>query len=512
MSNDQASLQRIASLTRLDRSVNLTILFLLVVAPVFAVFVDLFSPALGGYADQRFFLCGVIIMMTFFGAAVYFSSGRIFELLVKSWSLVLFSLSFVFLSVPFSASEFVWIEPGFYALFFLSVAIVGRFLADSFMIDRSATAFLIVIGLVCFFYGMMTINVYLFAIVDGVERLREYIPWGFVNIRYWSHVATWLLPLLPAAAMAVSLRKHRLWRLIIFTGAGLWWWILFLSSARGTAVSVAFGAICVLILFGKHGRAWLKSLSSHIALGVAFWLLLSLLIPSLLIDASTEVSFNVDSSGRMPLFQEAWRMSEENFPFGMGPQSWLTHEIFTEAYKSSPKFGHPHNIYLMWAAEYGWILLVVLVGVFLQVSKRLVVTRKKLFYANGAASNLVIPFTASVAAASLHAGVSAVLIAPASMLVGLPVLIIFWALIEPSAGQKSQSLVIKTRGFHKSLVAAAVTALLLLCLVWFGQVVSYHQAMVEDEAFYHDKISDGMNPRFWFHGNFPRAPDSNAPR
>jgi O-antigen ligase len=82
----------------------------------------------------------------------------------------------------------------------------------------------------------------------------------------------------------------------------------------------------------------------------------------------------------MPLWQEAWAMSWQNFPFGMGPQAWLTHDIITEAYRESRKFGHPHNMYLMWAAEYGWISiagLVVLCGFAMKQLLRQVLAAKE---------------------------------------------------------------------------------------------------------------------------------------
>src|SRR5690606_10260322 len=79
-----------------------------------------------------------------------------------------------------------------------------------------------------------------------------------------------------------------------------------------------------------------------------------------MVDGVQIRSIKADSSGRIPLFIEAWQMSLQNFPFGMGPQSWLMHETLTDVYANSKQFGHPHNMYLMWAAEYGWILLVAL--------------------------------------------------------------------------------------------------------------------------------------------------------
>lgn len=181
----------------------------------------------------------------------------------------------------------------------------------------------------------MSINVYLFALSDKVANLVNFLPWGFVNIRYWSHIATWLLPLLPLAVLAGPLGAHRLWRLLVAIGAGLWWWILFMSSSRGSMLGIVFGVVLVLVLLGRTAYPWAKVLLQHLLLGIAFWVVLSLIIPSFIVDELQVRSLKTDSSGRMPLFIEAWHMSLQNFPFGMGPQSWLTHEVITSTYANS---------------------------------------------------------------------------------------------------------------------------------------------------------------------------------
>jgi O-antigen ligase len=346
---------------------------------------------------------------------------------------------------------------------------------------------------------MATITVYIFALSDDVVSLTDYIPWGFVNIRYWSHIATWVLPLLPLAVLIGPLKNQRLWRFLVALGSALWWWIVFLSSSRGTMLGVVFGMLVVAILMGRLAMPWLKKSFRYLLYGVAAWFLLSVLIPSLLIDDVVVRSLKADSSGRMPLFFEAWHMSLVEFPFGMGPQSWLTHEIITEGYRQSPKFGHPHNMYLMWAAEYGWLMvasILVLAGQAMYLFSQ----RRKEIAEDGAKALALTAFTASVSAALLHAGVSAVFMAPGSMLVGFAVLSVFWVLIS---GERLDS---KRKPTKRRTFAALVIALVGsgFCLVWINNVRDYHAAMTNDEQVYYDGPSVGMLPRFWFHGNFPR--------
>ena len=476
----------------------------LLVAAVFAcvLFADFLLLPFGGYASQRFLLAGLL------GLAVSFSAGALiyqhgWPLFGRIWPAGLVAGGFILLALPFGEVPYRWVEPGMYAAFFLGFVLVGYIPGSDEQKQYWVVVLSSVAAVTVFFYGGATITVYLFALSDQVANLSSFIPWGFVNIRYWSHIATWFLPLLPLAVLMGPLRNQGLWRFLIALGAALWWWVVFLSSSRGTMLGLAFGALVAMVLIGRPALPWLKIFLRYLAYGVIAWLLLSVFVPSLLLDETSIRTLKADTSGRMPLFIEAWRMSLENFPFGMGPQSWLTHEILTDDYRQSRKFGHPHNMYLMWASEYGWLLigtLLILVG----QAVRLFWRRRGEVRA-GENNDLMVPlagFTASVSAALLHAGVSAVFMAPGSMLIGFLVLSVFWALITPDM-QPTAPKRPKARAFVAILVGLQIS---LPCYYWITDVYAYHKAMESDLKFYFESVPAGTLPRFWFHGNFPRHP------
>ena len=390
-----------------------------------------------------------------------------------------------------------------YAAFFLGFVFAGNLPREDGQRRRWVVVLVYIGSATAAFYGGATITVYLFALSDRVANLSDYIPWGFVSIRYWSHIATWLIPLLPLAVLVGPLQNQRLWRFFTALGAALWWWVVLLSSSRGTMLGLAFGVLLAAMLIGRPALPWLKVFLRYLAYGVLAWLFLSVLVPSLFLDEVSIRTLKTHSSGRMPLFIEAWRMSLENFPFGMGPQSWLTHEILTEGYQQAHKLGHPHNMYLMWAAEYGWLLIGVLLLLVGQ-AVRLFWQRRSDVRA-GKKNELAIPlaaFTASVSAALLHAGVSAVFMAPGSMLIGFLVLCVFWALISPESRP-----VTPQRPKVRTLAAVFVGLLMsVLCLYWLSEVTAYYKAMEGDQEFYYENVPTGTLPRFWFHGNFPRHP------
>lgn len=486
----------------MQKSWNAALWLLIAAAFASILFADFLSLPFGGYASQRFILSGLL------GLAVSFSAGVLvyqhgWALFGRIWPAVLVAGGFILLALPFGEAPYNWAEPGMYAAFFLSFVLVGTLPGSDKQRQYWVVVLVSVAAVSAAFYGGATITVYLFALFDQVANLSNFIPWGFVSIRYWSHIATWLIPLLPLAVLLGPLRNQRLWRFFIALGAALWWWVVFLSSSRGTMLGLAFGALVVIVLIGRPALPWLKMFLRYLAYGVIAWLLLSVLIPSLLLDEVSLRALKADTSGRMPLFIEAWRMSLENFPLGMGPQSWLTHEILTEGYRQSPKFGHPHNMYLMWAAEYGWLLIGVLLLLVGQAARLFWQRRGKVLA--GEDTDLALPlaaFTASVSAALLHAGVSAVFMAPGSMLIGFLVLCVFWALITPESRPVPPRRP-KARAFAAVFVGLLVSA---PCFYWLNEVAEYHEAMESDLEFYYENVPAGTLPRFWFHGNFPRHP------
>jgi O-antigen ligase len=477
---------------------SVALCLLIVAFFLLVLFADFMPMSIGSYATQRVFLVG------FLGFVVVFSSAFLIyrdgcQCLVAIGPAAVLSIGFVLLSSPFHKTLFSWAEPGMYALFFLGFALAGSLPRRW---EQKESWLIILVGVAAVtstFYGAATITVYLFAMSDSVASLSNYIPWGFVSIRYWSHIATWLLPLLPLAVLIGPLQKQRLWRFFVATGAALWWWIVFLSSSRGTMLGVAFGVLLAAVLIGRPAAPWLKVFLKYLVYGIVAWFLLSVLIPSLLLDEVSMRALKSDTSGRVPLFIEAWRMSLVDFPFGLGPQSWLTHEIITESYRQSPKFGHPHNMYLMWAAEYGWLLMIAIL-VLAGQAMRLFWRRRNELEKNDVKALPLAAFTASVSAALLHAGVSAVFMAPGSMLIGFLMLSVFWALIS------DRSVTPRNKPTTKRVLVGLVVMLAggALCLAWLKEVRAYHSAMVVDEVFYYENVPMGTLPRFWFHGNFPR--------
>ncbi|SNB54870.1 O-antigen ligase [Marinobacter sp. es.042] len=465
------------------------------------LFADLLPKPVGSYAFQRFLQVGILTITCTAVGAFYISRYGI-ETLNKLWPALIVASGFLLLTFPFRESLYAWVEPGLYAVFFFGFVAMGNLAGSDRTKHQLAVILVYCAAVAVALYGATTIMVYLFALSDEVSQLSAFIPWGFVNIRYWSHIATWLMPLLPLAVLIGPLQNQRLWRFFCALGAAIWWWVIFLSTSRGTMLGLIFGLFIVLVFVGRPALPWVKVFLRYLGYGLFAWLVLSVLIPSILIDELTVRALHAGSAGRMPLFIEAWRMSFENFPLGMGPLSWLTHETLTDEYLKSSKFGHPHNMYLMWAAEYGWLVICALLALVVQAIRLFWERRRELRNETQGASVLILAaFTASVSAALLHAGVSSVFIAPGSMLIGFLVLCVFWALISPSWVVSSQG-----SGGNKALYTVAFIAIGFVACLWLREVVIYYDAMLEDRNYRFETAPYGTPPRFWHYGMFPRPP------
>ncbi|MFO7787828.1 MAG: O-antigen ligase family protein, partial [Halospina sp.] len=349
-------------------------------------------------------------------------------------------------------------------------------------------------------YALLTPSVYLFAITDGVVRLDQYLPWGFANIRFWSHAATWLLPLFPLALIIGSLSEVRLWRVIVVLASGIWWWLVFLSAARGTFCALLIAFVITVLVFRGAGWRFYRLLGVQLLVGVGFWAVLSMVVPYLMSVDIEMRSIGTDTSGRIPLWKEAWMMSIERFPFGMGSQSWLTHEPLTEAYRQGKTLGSPHNMYLLWAAEYGWLSVLGLGLIGLHYTFRVLGFRRLI--TKGAVSDsdimLACAVFMSVVAALIHAGVSGVFIVPPSMLIGLVVLGVFVAFFDaPRESHKATIAMSKLRAF-------AALIVFVVLIMWGGRVWDYYIYMQEDDVWASENMGVGTKPRFWLHGHYPR--------
>jgi len=397
-----------------------------------------------------------------------------------------------------------YVEAGFYM--FYSFALIFAARAGPRWIS-SADCFSLISAFIYGFasvYVLVAVLIYSASLIDEVNLPRTYfLPWGFENIRYWSHVATWLMPVMTVALVIYGDTLSQAAKRSMLLVCALWWWIILLSIARGTMLGLFAGALAIMV-FAPTGvkRDYFKAFFTSFLLGVVLWLLLEFLIPWLVYGEVAHKSLNTTTSGRIPQWKEAFAMSLQNFPFGMGVQSWLTHDIITDTYRV--RFGHPHNMYLLWAAEYGWLFVASLfIGVMWILRRSF--GRIRDFASNDPKRALILmALLHSFIAACTHAGVSAVFIGPASLLVGWFVMVAILRMTFPVTGDKSK---LSTKSVQLWLRGSLAALLVWSFVVYWDAVLEYKRASDRDQVCYpYMGIPTGNGPRFWLHGDFPRPP------
>lgn len=488
-----------------SRAIRLLFCSLFFVAVALSLFGSLLPNSVADFSVQRAFLCLLIVLFVTVGFGAYFSVPNISSRSLWSLSLLVCIVVLVLAQAFFSGNHFKWVEPGLYIGFLASVILFGGLLGRNLSVLSVLEPVSVILGLSIVLYGFLSLNYYWFSLSDPEVKISDYLPWGFVNIRYWSHVATWLLPLVPLILGNRLASRSKLWKVAVMLGGAIWVWMVVLSSARGTSVSLVAGTGLAVLLFGRASLPWLKQFGAVLLCGGILWMLLSVVIPALLGFSFEGRELKMGSSGRWILWQESFVMSLQNFPFGMGPQAWLYHEPLVDGYKTSKAFGHPHNMYLMWAAEYGWLVVFLMFGLFFSAVFRLVGARRRLKVMTVPHSELILcGFMVSTVSALVHASISSVFLAPASMLIGLFVLIIFYAMLQRPEDRsfKLSSPVLRVKPIPAAL---CLTGLLAVSLWWLGEVYHYHQAMVRDLPVYLEQPSNAYFPRFWYHGYFPRS-------
>lgn len=479
---------------------------LLLLALVYSPLVD-FWPRLThlvAFVERRFLLVLLLPLVLFFSMMwlMCHFSERCVTLMILMGVLVLAILP-AGLDAP--VAKFIWIEPGLFIFYFLSVMVWGYSICWSGHARLLFNLMLILLVVGFLIYAVICVYMFLFSMLDRVERLDAILPWGFLNIRFWSHLATWGMPLLPLALISLRFDRFKLWCFFVCLTAAVWWWILILSMSRGSMGALLTVIILIPVLFGRKAWSWLKWMLIFFVTGVLVWFLFSIVVPDLLGLEAAQRSIKIGSSGRWILWAEAWEMSMHYFPFGMGAYSWIMHDPLTPAHESKGLFGHPHNMYLFWAAEYGWWMVGGLFVVSFYLAKKWVRARKEM-KENEKLFDPLIGLTASVLSAILHAGVSSVFLMPASMLMGLIVLGLFWAWVHmPLLSNYDAVSELPDTRYIKPILRFLLFVVAFCGIFWQSEVVGHYRAVERDLSVPGAKVIDRGAPRFWDNSQVPMS-------
>ncbi len=341
--------------------------------------------------------------------------------------------------------------------------------------------------------------------------------------RFYNQLQSWTLPALAALTLVFPGKPSV--RLLAFAAIGLHWYVILATGGRGTALAVVISLAAVVILFARVRRVLLTYhlgglLLGGILYGLVLWGNQQLVAdqPSAQPASRAEMTEPaqiplenpraatapgaasksgyfmqsitgdrmLSSSGRTDLWKDSLKDARRHPLLGIGPMNYAcTGPVYRAA--------HPHNFPLQLLGEWGVpaFLLTAVLGVFLAL--KLIGTLRS---AAGDWTAVSIFLAAGAIAAALHAGLSGVMVMPASQVCGI--LLSGWLLgsipvaanDESPAGKKPWKAIAVLLG---GLVLAAALG------VFAGK-----EAAVSSIRLQQTQKMDRLIPRFWQNGKVCR--------
>jgi hypothetical protein len=377
----------------------------------------------------------------------------------------------------------------------LIVSIIG---AGNTLADRlpGSLALRKLITLVCMaalgVMGLYSVTIVMgmsFWYLDVSSTLRDFVPFGFYNVRLWSNCATWLLPLAVMASWVMRFHERKGLYVLALSVSALWLLAAFSSGARGHLVAIVASALVLAIFYRSKMPPLLKEGGIILVYGVLLYLVFVELVPALLLGQGSSGA-NVlrgGTSGRTLLWLIGLENSVRDFPLGQGALS------YSREAAASP-FATPHSVYIRWVAEYGWLALGAFAGAVAFWLRPIISQRRDLSSGIDAAPAVAILW--SCLAALIHASVSGVFTNTHSLLVGVPVMILLVAMVRSAAGG-GYLLGEATRAKYFILLPSFVFGLAMLYPTygWYRASGAAAQPYIEEKGV-------PLAARFWQHGRY----------
>ncbi len=348
----------------------------------------------------------------------------------------------------------------------------------------------------------------------------------FAHPRFYNQLQSWMVPLL--AALPVVFSRHRPAALLAVLILGLHWYILLMTGARGSILSLLAAFAISLVLFPGTRRTILKWQSAGIVLGALIYSLMLLgpdtgfeplttqtqlqnspQTPNAMMDSSGASDLSGEASGKdsNPYFElslgrpmlhtsgrlRLWRMAaeygRENPVLGIGPMNYACKGPFGWA-------GHPHNFAMQLLSEWGLPATLLALSLLFFILARLLRGLKTEVGKNHTGLwQLQVALSTSILAAVMYSSFSAVLIMPASQVTAI--LICGWLLgtFSPSSATaidfSAEHHGVQFRRASILILVASLTATMVL--LTFGSFETMRMGVYQEQL----PDADRTTPRFW---------------
>ncbi|NNK52654.1 MAG: O-antigen ligase family protein [Xanthomonadales bacterium] len=262
--------------------------------------------------------------------------------------------------------------------------------------------------------------------------------------RFYNQVQSWVVPVLVALPLLFS--RYLMSFILCGLVLGLQWYIILMTGARGTFVSVGAAIILALVLVPRIRVRLAAWQATGFVIGALVFSLVLLSFeagknaekpegtaqtakPSVIREADRGAGQGQISGGESSFFKQSvgrpmthtsgrtwmWRSALEDvrdYPLaGIGPMNY--------ACTSNKRIGHPHNFPLQLAAEWGVPVALAIAGLFVFFCGYAVAGIRNKRFDHPDDALLAGLLLTGILAAALHACLSGVLVMPASQVTGL---------------------------------------------------------------------------------------------
>lgn len=296
----------------------------------------------------------------------------------------------------------------------------------------------------------------------------------FINPRFLDQFLVWIIPL---ALLPLGFIKSKLWRAIIYVLTIGAWILVWSTYAKGLILSFLMSLFLCSLIFRSKFWHWFKPQ----LLAIVISLVLSLSYFLLFGPHALSINISASLAPRLTLWHKALVLIMAHPLLGIGPMHF--------AYYPDNIFAHPHNSFLLVAAEWGIPALFILLLLFIRGIKNW------LKVAAEGKGIKHIGLTVAFVAGCLYSLVSGVIVMPMSQI--MMMIVIGWML----------GLTLKPTTLNISYNAHIIMILLVL-LVFAGTVIGvipnlynlYNHEWGWMLQHYQQHQHLMFNPRFWMQG------------
>jgi putative inorganic carbon (hco3(-)) transporter len=381
---------------------------------------------------------------------------------------------------------------GFYLTWILAILVLAQLLQPN--LHEFTKYFALVSTAAVAIFGVRFLADFVIALYTGHWHSWELWWVRYENIRTFSQLLVWTLPLVPAVLWSLRNAPQR-WRIAAVAAWVMWGSMFYWSGSRSVLVGLVSAILAGLLFAGPHVRPYLRQLVVYMLLAFALFGGMKLISLRSMPPQESSYDFTRTSSpGRLMLWEDALHVAADHPWLGVGPYHFSWH--------SRREAAGPHSWLFESLAEYGIPLTLLFIALLLRAFWRM---RQQVVLRAPETDPWPCALLLTLAAVVMDGLFEGVQIPPYSRVLGLMVLAlaVAWFCGPLDAGAQTASPTAR-RAWRGLLGLVVGGTLCLYALEVYHRWPCLTESM--DEALKRPAEIQQRRPRFWMAGRSPFIP------